>query len=367
MLRFIAALLIIPSFSWAQSGDGQDLNEETFKAIAQKAHSSMCFMADKKKHENQEGQPPSAEEIGTIPELEGVKAEQPSKPIEEIIQGFVQKETEFKKARNNFMYRQSVDVQSLIKDANGKTVIGGDHYATRGRGFVEKSEIVFTPDGKRYENPIYGPLNTLNENGQGCFDIGPNDIHDLESILPFMLSAEDIGKFQTKEQNNGTDTYVYEHYKFQYKGTKKVGEADTYVFLAWPARIEKNKRYFEGYVWVEQNSLEIAVSHGKAVPDIRKRGQEDLFPKFTTYLNPIDMQGNKIYGKYSGRYYRFPVYTIAKDVLDFDTRECPISEVVKYSDYQEFGGGIQVEAADAVDTKQTPKPPTTANPPEKKP
>ena len=56
-----------------------------------------------------------------------------------------------------------------------------------------------------------------------------------------------------------------------------------------PKKIEKDQRYFEGKIWVDDQDLQIVKTYGKSVPDIRRRGDsENLFPKFETYREQID-------------------------------------------------------------------------------
>ena len=51
----------------------------------------------------------------------------------------------------------------------------------------------------------------------------------------------------------------------------------------------QGKRYFEGQIWVDDRDLQIVKSEGKPVPEIKsKGGQENLFPRFTTYREQID-------------------------------------------------------------------------------
>src|SRR4029077_18124859 len=70
---------------------------------------------------------------------------------------------------------------------------------------------------------------------------------------------------------------------------------------------------------------------GKTVPDIRKKkGQENLFPKFTTWREQID-----------GKYW-FPTYTKAGETLHFSGGDVQIREIVKYSDDKRFGSNVKI-------------------------
>ena len=107
-------------------------------------------------------------------------------------------------------------------------------------------------------------------------------------------------------------------------------ELHTYVFEIAPKRIEKNKRYFQGRIWVDDHDFQIVKTYGKTVPDIRKKNGENLFPKFTTYREQID-----------GKYW-FPTYTRADDTLHFSNQDVRIREVVKYTNYKRFGSNVKI-------------------------
>jgi hypothetical protein len=72
-------------------------------------------------------------------------------------------------------------------------------------------------------------------------------------------------------------------------------------------------------------------TYGKTVPDIKKKkNQENLFPKFTTWREQID-----------GKYW-FPTYTRAEDTLKFAIGDVKIREIVKYSNYKRFGSKVTI-------------------------
>ncbi|HWW51878.1 MAG TPA: hypothetical protein VN044_09120, partial [Verrucomicrobiae bacterium] len=91
-----------------------------------------------------------------------------------------------------------------------------------------------------------------------------------------------------------------------------------------PKKIEKNERYFQGRIWVDDKDLEIVKTFGKAVPDIRKGSSENVFPRFETYRENIE-----------GHYW-FPTYTHADDVLHFHSGDVHIRMTVRYSEYKRF-------------------------------
>ena len=101
-----------------------------------------------------------------------------------------------------------------------------------------------------------------------------------------------------------------------------------------PNRSSKNKRYFQGRIWVDDHDFQIVKTYGKNVPDIgvgkHRGGQENLFPNFTTWRQQID-----------GKYW-FPVYTKVDDELHFSSGDVHVRQIVKYSNYKRFGANVKI-------------------------
>jgi hypothetical protein len=222
----------------------------------------------------------------------------PAIPVEEIIQKFAAKETEFKRARDNYTYRQTVRVLELDDDG-----------AVRGK-YELVSDIIFTPQGKRIERVVHAPVSTLRN-----LLLTPEDEQDLRNVQPFVLTTEELPK-----------------YNISYLGPQKVDEIETYLFAVRPKTLEPKQRYFEGQVWVDQRDLQIVKSYGKGVGRLKKN-EDNQFPRFETYRDQID-----------GKYW-FPVYTRADDVLHFRDHDQRVRMIVKYEDYKQFKTqtGIQYE------------------------
>src|ERR1035437_959678 len=70
--------------------------------------------------------------------------------VDQIIQKFAAKETEFAQARNNYTYRQTVKMEEL--DSGGNPT---------GGKWEEIDDIIFTPEGKRIEKVIWAPVQNL--------------------------------------------------------------------------------------------------------------------------------------------------------------------------------------------------------------
>ncbi len=220
----------------------------------------------------------------------------PTVPIDQIIQKFAAREEEFKIERDNFTYTQTFTIQTL--DSSGRP--DGEYTMT--------SEIVFTPSGKRFEHVTYAPAPTLER-----ISLSQQDLDDLEHVQPFVLTTSELPKYNI--------TYV-DH--------EPLDELSTYVFDVAPKTIEKNQRYFQGRIWVEDKDFDIVKTDGKAVPDIRKKGQENVFPRFETFRENIE--GN----------YWFPTYTRSNDILHFSNEDVPIRMVVKYENYKRFGVTVKI-------------------------
>ena len=218
--------------------------------------------------------------------------------VDQIIQKFAAKEKMFQEARDGYTYRQSVKVMTV----DGDTVTGE---------YQEVFDVLFDNQGNRIEQVKFAPQSTLENGG---ISMTEQDLQDIRHLMPFVLTTDEIPE-----------------YDILYRGSQQEDELHCYVFDIAPKKIEKNKRYFQGRIWVDDHDLQIVKTFGKSVPDIRKKhGEENLFPKFTTWRQQID-----------GVYW-FPVYTRADDVLHFSTGDVHIREIVKYEDYKRFGSKVKI-------------------------
>lgn len=240
----------------------------------------------------------------------GISNQPPTLPVEQIIQRFAEHEAEFKAERDNYTYAQTFVVQEINGDGRPE----GEYRMS--------SDILFTPEGRRYETVTYAPPPTLRN-----ISLSEQDLDDLKNVQPFVLTTTELPKYDI--------TYV---------GRQQLDEVSTYVFDVGPKKIEKKQRYFQGRIWVEDKDLEIVKTDGKAVPDIRKGGNENVFPRFETYRENIE-----------GHYW-FPTYTRADDRLRFSTGEVHIRMTVKYEDYKRFRSTFRILGSSPVKTDKPDKP-----------
>src|SRR5271157_2181420 len=219
--------------------------------------------------------------------------------VEQIIQRFAAREKDFKIAREQYTYRQSVTVQTL----EGGSVDGE---------FKQVVDVLFDDKGHRIEQVVFAPQSSLQR-----IMMTREDFDDIQHRMPFVLTSDEIPDYQ-----------------ILYVGKQKEDELGTYVFEFAPKQIDKNRRYFQGRIWVDDHDFQIVKSYGKNVPDIgvgkHRGGQENLFPNFTTWRQQID-----------GRYW-FPVYTKVDDELHFSTGDVHVRQIMKYANYKRFGANVKI-------------------------
>ena len=246
--------------------------------------------------------------------------------VERIIRAFTQKESEFRKALNEYGFRRDAVIQTI---AFGGQISGEYHRV---------SSFVFDDSGRRYEKILKFPIPTLTE-----IQLTAEDLEDLGGVQAFALEASKINE-----------------YDFSYVGKEKIDELDTYVFDVTPkilsdarrlAALKKSKlpeRFFQGRVWVDDQDLQIVKARGKGVPEFDQR-----FPTFETYREQID-----------GKYW-FPTYSYADDELNFKTGQTVhIRMRVKFTDFARLRGRVNViEQGDEPDEKPKPTPTPPASKP----
>jgi hypothetical protein len=230
--------------------------------------------------------------------------------VDEIVKRFAAKEKEFKEARDQYTFRQDVKVMTL----DGDTPDGE---------YREVFDVTFDDKGKKVKNVVFAPQPTLQR-----LQMTEEDFDDIENRLPFVLTSDEIGE-----------------YDILYVGQQKQDELDTYVFDIAPKQIVGKKRYFQGRIWVDNQDFQIVETYGKTVPDItKKKGNENLFPKFTTWRERVDGQ------------YWFPTFTRAEDTLEFSTGGIKIREIIKYTNYRRFGSKSRITYDGQEVQKAEPKP-----------
>lgn len=230
--------------------------------------------------------------------------------VDEIISRFAAKEKDFQAARAHYTYHQSNIIQTL----DGDTVDGE---------YRQDWDVNFDNRGKRSIAVTYAPAPTLTR-----ISMTSEDTNDLQNVMPFVLTTDEIPD-----------------YNILYVGQQHEDELQTYVFDISPKQIDKHHRRFEGRIWVDNRDFQIVKTYGKSVPDLHSGGDENLFPRFTTYREQID------------NVYWFPTYTTANDALHFKAGDVQIRVIIKYTDYKRFGSETKIlYNGQQLPTDTTPQP-----------
>src|SRR5215212_8312251 len=245
--------------------------------------------------------------------------------VERIIRAFTQKETEFRKALNEYGFRREAVLQTIAWGGQ----ISGE--------YLRVSRFVFDDSGNRFEKILKFPVPTMSE-----LTITAEDLEDFGGVQSFALESSKIHE-----------------YDFAYVGKEKIDELDTYVFDVTPkilsdarrlaalkATVKKTRqpeRYFQGRIWVDDQDLQIVKARGKGVPEFDQR-----FPTFETYREQID-----------GKYW-FPTYTYADDELNFKTGQSVHLRLrIKFTDFARLRGKASVieQGDEPEDKPEKPTPP----------
>jgi hypothetical protein len=211
----------------------------------------------------------------------------------EIIQKFAAKEAAFKAARDRYGYTLDVLVQTL----NNYGQVDGE--------YRQISEITLNDIGKRVEMTTFAPQSTLRR-----VSLSQDDLDDIRQRLPFALTPEELP-----------------HYSVSYAGKQRVDQLNTYVFDVSPKNAKKEKKLFEGRIWVDDQDLMIVKTCGRPREDdnagsTKKNAIVNLTPLFVTYREQFEGQ------------LWFPTYSHADELLRFPKDFVHIREVVKYSNYK---------------------------------
>ena len=213
---------------------------------------------------------------------------------QELLQKLIGHEDKVQSARSQYTFTQDVLVQTL----DGKAVDGQFHQITK---------ISHDDKGKRVENISFAEQSTLRG-----IQLSDADLDDIRSFMPWIMTSEQAPQ-----------------YNLTYAGRQHVDDLDTYVFHVEPKNLEKDRRYFQGRIWVDDRDLEIVKLCGKSVPDViakkKKKNQPvELRPTFVSYRQLVD-----------GHW--FPAYARVDDTLNFGVQSVHVREIVKFTGYKRTG------------------------------
>lgn len=214
--------------------------------------------------------------------------------VPELIQKFSTQETKVKEARQHYTYTQDVLVQTL----NDKSAVDGQ--------FHEITAVSYDDKGRRAEKVTFAEQSTLRG-----IELTNEDTEDMRVFMPWLLTTEEVPQ-----------------YKLTYAGQQHVDDLDTYVFHVEPKKEEKNKRYIQGRVWVDNHDFQIVKLCGKSVPEmihVKKHRPMDVRPMFVSYRQVVD-----------GLW--FPAYARVDDTLHFQVQAIHVREIIKFTGYKRAEG-----------------------------
>jgi outer membrane lipoprotein-sorting protein len=211
----------------------------------------------------------------------------PPIPVDEIVQKFAAKESEFKAALCGYSFLREFHVQSLDK----KDKVTGE--------FQVVSAITFDSSCRLTEKILSAPANTLKG-----FGITPEDMQAVRDIESFILLTDNISK-----------------YNFRYRGKEMLNASDCYVLEVAPKN-SGGQSSFTGQIWVDDKDFYILKLDGKTVADLRSNQSQNLFPPMEVTRELVD-----------GAYW-FPAMATSLDTLNFSTGSQRIRQVVRYDNYK---------------------------------
>jgi len=174
--------------------------------------------------------------------------------------------------------------------------------------YREVRDILFSPEGKRIEQEVEKPFNSMKH-----LKLTEEDFHDLREIQPMLLTTDLAFMYEAK-----------------YRGDENINGIDCFVVEIRPRQILAGQRLFEGLLWVDPSDYSVIQTQGEAVPQIRTLKTENLFPHFTTRYVRVD-----------GRYW-FPATTLADDTLWFRSGPQRVRLTIRYTNYKRFSADSEI-------------------------
>ena len=211
-----------------------------------------------------------------------------------IVRRVAGNEMKLRLARDNYTYRQTFE----FNDGAGV--------------YLAVTDVTFTPEGKRIEKPVRRPVDTLRR-----IKLTEEDFRDLVQVQPFVLDPEDLWNYEV--------TYMAE---------QAVAGLPALMLRVRPRQVLATQRLFDGVIWVSKDSLQVLQTEGKAVPNIYRKGQENLFPHFTTIRARVTGP--------DGTEHWFPSLTYADDVLPFKTGPQRVRFTIRFEEYKRFSADSSV-------------------------
>jgi hypothetical protein len=217
------------------------------------------------------------------------KPDAPPVPIPEIIKRFSENEDLMLRAHAAYGYQKVVRVEEL--DDNGKPA-GAFQFTT---------VLAQAPDGRTYERELKRPETTLN-----VLNLEPESLNPLLRVPPLPFTTAQLV-----------------HYDLKYLGTQKLDELNTFIFRVEPKQVERQRAYFKGVIWVDDQDFVIVKTMGHWVSELGEISTDNFpFKFFDTYRENV--QG-KIW---------FPSYLRSDDSINTKNGLVHVRLIVRWEKYQ---------------------------------
>lgn len=261
--------------------------------------------------------PKPAEAVAPKPAAPAVKRLPDPSPaeIQKVITAFTTSERLFRQLlANNYTYTESILVQALDGDGNPT----GD--------FQQTNDIVYLPDGSRQIQCTFCPQPTIQQAG---ITITQEDLTDMFNMNMYTFSVDELPQYNV--------TYV-DH--------EPLDQITAYVFDVAPKQIVKGHRYFQGRVWVDDQSQMIVKSQGRVVPN-----EYDKHGNPTNTFLPFQVWRQRVDGKYW-----FPVYTLMQGTVPGadGAPGIPLRMVIQFKNYKQFRATSRIIAVEALPNDKKP-------------
>ena len=214
-----------------------------------------------------------------------------SPSTEDVLRRAVENEVRLRAAELQYVYRQSVLVQTLGQ-------------AGRITGELRRvSDVIYDDLGNRTEKILEYPPSRLPTR----LGITRPDFKSLVGVEPFFLTPDTLAQYSIK-----------------FVEREKVDGINSYVFEVEPAGLRpkssaKDDRPFSGRIWIDDHDFQIVKAEGKAVV---AKDDNSAFPKFTYVRASVE-----------GKWW-LPSVVFARDLLEFKRFDVAIQVEIKYTDYK---------------------------------
>jgi hypothetical protein len=157
------------------------------------------------------------------------------------------------------------------------------------------------PDGKTYERELKHPETSLN-----VLNLEPESLAPLLKIPPLPFIASQLI-----------------HYDVNYVGTQKLDELNTYIFRIEPKQVERQRAYFKGVIWVDDQDFVIVKTLGHWVTELGEVSTDNFpFKFFDTYRENVE-----------GKTW-FPSYLRSDDSVNTKHGLVHVRLIVRWEDYK---------------------------------